>query len=104
MRAMADQAAVVADTSPTLAPSPGSPQRSDTDGSPCSPRRSDTDGLTPHPTGTREDGGGRDGCGLIFAVDGDPKPPSSPQPGGMLLADLPRGPQSRLSPAKSRTA
>ncbi|XP_054699468.1 testis-expressed protein 2-like isoform X2 [Grus americana] len=92
MRAMADQAATAADASPALAPSPGSP------------RRRDTDGLMPHPTGTREDGGGRDSCGLIFAVDGDMKPPTSPQPGGMLLADLPRAPQPRLSPAKSRTA
>ncbi|KAM6121990.1 testis-expressed protein 2-like [Phoenicopterus ruber ruber] len=92
MRAMADQAAVVADASPTLAPSPGSP------------RRRDTDGLTPHPTGTREDGGSRDSCGLVFTVDGDTKPPPSPQPRGMLLADLPRAPQPRLSPAKSRTA
>ncbi|XP_075293111.1 testis-expressed protein 2 [Opisthocomus hoazin] len=92
MRAMADQAAAAADASPTLAPSPGSP------------RRGDTDALTPHPTGTREDGGSRDGCGLIFTVDGDAKPPPSPQPGGMLLADLPRAPQPRLSPAKSRTA
>ncbi|XP_074742369.1 testis-expressed protein 2-like [Strix uralensis] len=92
MRAMADQAAVAADASPTLAPSPGSPQRGD------------TDGLTPHPTGTREDSSGRDGCGLVFTVDGDTKPPLSPQPGGMLLADLPRTPQPRLSPAKSRTA
>jgi len=92
MRAMADQAAAAADASPTLAPSPGSP------------RRGDTDALTPHPTGTREDGGSRDGCGLIFTIDGDAKPPPSPQPGGMLLADLPRAPQPRLSPAKSRTA
>ncbi|KAM6379170.1 testis-expressed protein 2-like isoform 2-T2 [Pluvialis apricaria] len=92
MRAMADQAAAAADASPTLAPSPGSP------------RCGDTDGLTPHPTGTREDSSGRDGCGLIFAMDGDAKPLPSPQPGGMLLADLPRAPQSRLSPAKSRTA
>ncbi|XP_075575130.1 testis-expressed protein 2 [Pelecanus crispus] len=92
MRAMADQAAAAADASPTLAPSPGSP------------RRGDADGLTPHPAGTREDGGGRDGCGLVCAVDGDTKPPASPQPGGMLLADLPRTPQPRLSPAKSRTA
>ncbi|KFM12464.1 hypothetical protein AS27_12344, partial [Aptenodytes forsteri] len=93
MRAMADQAAVVAAaTSLTLAPSPGSP------------RRGDTDGLTPHPTGTREDDGGRDGCGLIFTMDADTKLPPSPQPGGMLLADLPRAPQSRLSPAKSHTA
>ncbi|KAM7091779.1 testis-expressed protein 2-like isoform 1-T1 [Ciconia maguari] len=92
MRAMADQAAVAADASPTLAPSPGSP------------RRGDTEGLTPHPTGTREDSGGRDGCGLVFAMDGDVKPAPSPQPGGMLLADLPRVPQPRLSPAKSRTA
>ncbi|XP_076207064.1 testis-expressed protein 2-like isoform X2 [Aptenodytes patagonicus] len=93
MRAMADQAAVVAAaTSPTLAPSPGSP------------RRGDTDGLTPRPTGTREDDGGRDGCGLIFTMDTDTKLPPSPQPGGMLLADLPRAPQSRLSPAKSHTA
>ncbi|KAM9599556.1 testis-expressed protein 2-like [Morphnus guianensis] len=92
MRAMADQAAAAADASPTLVPSPGSP------------RRGDTDGLTLHPTATREDGGGRDGCGLVFAVDGDTKPLPSPQPGGMLLADLPRTPQPRLSPAKSRTA
>ncbi|CAM9525570.1 unnamed protein product [Bubo scandiacus] len=92
MRAMADQAAVAADASPTLAPSPGSPQRGD------------TNGLTPHPTGTREDSGSRDGCGLVFTVDGDTKPPPSPQPGGMLLADLPRTPQPRLSPAKSHTA
>ncbi|XP_075624303.1 testis-expressed protein 2 isoform X2 [Balearica regulorum gibbericeps] len=92
MRAMADQAVTAADASPALAPSPGSP------------RRGDTDGLMPHPTGTREDGGGRDSCGLIFAMDGDMKPPASPQPGGMLLADLPRAPQPRLSPAKSRTA
>ncbi|XP_065500980.1 testis-expressed protein 2-like [Caloenas nicobarica] len=90
MRAMTDQA--VAAASPTLAPSPGSP--------PCR----DTDGPTPHPTTTREDGSGRDGCRLIFTMDGDAKPPLSPQPGGMLLADLPRGPQPRLSPAKSRTA
>ncbi|XP_050761847.1 testis-expressed protein 2-like [Gymnogyps californianus] len=92
MRAMADQAAVAVDASPTLAPFPGSPWRGD------------TDGLMPHPAGTREDGGGRDGCGLIFNVDRDTKPPPSPQPGGMLLADLPRAPQPRLSPAKSRTA
>ncbi|KAM6352430.1 testis-expressed protein 2-like [Alca torda] len=92
MRAMADQAAVAADASPTLAPSPGSP------------RCGDTDGLTLHPTGNREDGSSRDGCGLIFAVDGDMKPLPSPQPGGMLLADLPRAPQPRLSPAKSHTA
>ncbi|KAM9290759.1 testis-expressed protein 2-like [Morus bassanus] len=92
MRAMADQAAAAADASPALAPSPGSPQRGD------------TDGLTPHPTSTREDGGSRDGCGLIFTVDGDAKPPASPQPGGMLLADLLRAPQPRLSPAKSHTA
>lgn len=92
MRAMADQAAAAADASPTLAPSPGSP------------RRGDTEGLTPHPTDTREDGGGRDSYGLIFAVDGDAKRPPSPQPGGMLLADLRRAPQPRLSPAKSRTA
>ncbi|XP_063199194.1 testis-expressed protein 2-like isoform X1 [Chroicocephalus ridibundus] len=92
MRAMADQAAVAADASPTLAPSPGSP------------RCGDTDGLTLHPTGNREDGCSRDGCGLIFAMDGDMKPLPSPQPGGMLLADLPQAPQPRLSPAKSRTA
>ncbi|XP_075021619.1 testis-expressed protein 2-like isoform X2 [Calonectris borealis] len=92
MRAMADQAAAAADASPTLAPSPGSP------------RRGDTDGLMFHPTGIREDGSGRDGCGLIFTVDGDMKLPPSPQPGGMLLADLPRAPQPRLSPAKSHTA
>lgn len=92
MRAMTDQAATAADASPTLAPSPGSP------------RHRDTDGPTPHPTATREDGGGRDGCRLVFTVDGDAKPPLPPQPGGMLLADLPRGAQPRLSPAKSRTA
>ncbi|XP_074775629.1 testis-expressed protein 2-like isoform X2 [Athene noctua] len=92
MRAMADQAAAAADASPTLAPSPGSPQRGD------------TDGLTAHPTGTREDSGGRDVCGLVFTVDGDTKPSPSPQPRGMLLADFPRAPQPRLSPAKSRTA
>lgn len=92
MRAMADQAAAAADASPTLAPSPGSP------------RCGDTDGLTPHPTSTREDSGGRDSCGLLFTMDGDTKPLASPQPGGMLLADLPRAPQPRLSPAKSRTA
>ncbi|XP_074960753.1 testis-expressed protein 2-like [Phalacrocorax aristotelis] len=92
MRAMADQAAAAADASPALAPSPGSPQ--------CG----DADGLTPHPTGTREDSGGRDGCGLIFTMDGDMKPPASPQLGGMLLADLLRAPQPRLSPAKSHTA
>ncbi|XP_042654819.1 testis-expressed protein 2-like isoform X4 [Tyto alba] len=94
MRAMADQAAAAAaaDASPTLAPSPGSP------------RRGDTDGLTPHPTGTREESSGRDGGGLVFTVDGDTKPPISPQPGGMLLGELPRAPQPRLCPAKSRTA
>ncbi|KFP51851.1 hypothetical protein N323_12604, partial [Cathartes aura] len=86
MRAMADQAAAAVDASPTLAPFPGSPWRGD------------TDGLMPHAAGTREDGGGRDGCGLIFTVDRDTKPPPSPQPGGMLLADLPRAPQPRLSP------
>lgn len=89
---MADQAAVAADASPALAPSPGSP------------RRGDTEGPTPHPGGTREDTGGRDGCGLLPTADGDAKRPPSPQPGGMLLADLPRAPQPRLSPAKSRTA
>ncbi|KFQ15180.1 hypothetical protein N330_09229, partial [Leptosomus discolor] len=83
MRAMADQAVAAVDTSPTLAPSPGSPRRGDTGG--------------PHPTVTREDGGDRDGCGLVFTVDGDTL-------GGMLLADLPRGPQPWLSPAKSHTA
>ncbi|XP_040446805.1 testis-expressed protein 2-like isoform X1 [Falco naumanni] len=92
MRAMADQAAAAADASPTLAPSPGSPQHGD------------TDGLTIQPTSSREDGGGQDGCGLVFTVDGDTKPVPSPQPGGMLLADVPRAPQPRLSPAKSRTA
>ncbi|XP_069725848.1 testis-expressed protein 2-like [Phaenicophaeus curvirostris] len=93
MRAMADQAAAAADASPTLAPSPGSPQRGD------------GDGLTPHPTGMREDGGGQDGCGLLFSVDGSTKLPPSPQPGvGMLLADLSRVSQPRLSPAKSHTA
>ncbi|XP_026714706.1 testis-expressed protein 2-like isoform X2 [Athene cunicularia] len=92
MRAMADQAAAAADASPTLAPSPGSPQRRD------------TDDLTAHPTSTREDSGGRDGCGLVFTMDGDTKPTPSPQPRGMLLADFPRAPQPRLSPAKSRTA
>lgn len=89
---MADQAAVAADASPALAPSPGSP------------RRGDTEGPTPHAGGTREDGGGRDGCGLLPTADGDTKRPPSPQPAGMLLADLPRVPQPRLSPAKSRTA
>ncbi|KAM6114265.1 testis-expressed protein 2-like [Pterocles gutturalis] len=86
MRAMADPAA--ADASPTLSPSPGSP------------RCGDSDGLMSHPACTREDGG----CGLAFTLDGDVKPPTSPQPGGMLLADLPRVPQPRLSAAKSRTA
>ncbi|XP_068063374.1 testis-expressed protein 2-like isoform X2 [Anomalospiza imberbis] len=89
MRAMADQAAVAADA---LAPCPGSP------------RRGDIEGPMPHAGGTREDGGGRDGCGLLPTADGDTKRPPSPQPGGMLLADLPRGRQPRLSPAKSRTA
>ncbi|XP_063270424.1 testis-expressed protein 2-like isoform X3 [Prinia subflava] len=89
MRAMADQAALAADASPALAPSPGSP------------RRGDIEAPTPH---TREDGGGRDGCGLLPTADGDTRRPPSPQPGGMLLADLPRAPQPRLSPAKSRTA
>lgn len=37
-------------------------------------------------------------------MDGDTKPTLSPQPRGMLLADLPRGPQPRLSPPKSCTA
>ncbi|XP_015498809.1 testis-expressed protein 2-like isoform X2 [Parus major] len=92
MRAMADQAAVAADASPALAPSPGSP------------RRGDTEGPSLHAGGAREDGGGRDGCGLLPAADGDTKRPPSPQPGEMLLADLPRAPQPRLSPAKSRTA
>ncbi|XP_041892996.1 testis-expressed protein 2-like isoform X1 [Corvus kubaryi] len=92
MRAMADQAAVAADASPALAPFPGSP------------RRGDTEGPTPHPGGTREDTGGRDGCGPLHTADGDAKRPPSPQPGGMLLADLPRAAQPRLSPAKSRTA
>ncbi|KFP29880.1 hypothetical protein N325_07710, partial [Colius striatus] len=78
MRAMADQAAAAADASPALAPSPGSP------------RHRDTNGLMPHPTSTREDSGGQDGCGLIFSVDGDTKLSPSPQPEGMLLADLPR--------------
>ncbi|XP_066053933.1 testis-expressed protein 2-like isoform X1 [Chamaea fasciata] len=90
MRAMADQAAVAADASPALAPSPGSP------------RRGDIEGPTPHAGGTREDG--RDGCGLLPTADGDTRRPPSPQPGGMLLSDLPRVPQPRLSPAKSRTA
>lgn len=58
----------------------------------------------PHPTSSREDGGSQDGCRLVFTMDGDVKAPSSPQPRGMLLADLPRAPQPRLSPAKSRTA
>ncbi|KFO95534.1 hypothetical protein N300_14186, partial [Calypte anna] len=79
MRAMADQAVLAADTSPTLTASPGSP----------------------HPTDTREDSGPREGCGLLFPGDGDQK---TSQPGGMLLADLPWAPQPRLSPAKSRTA
>ncbi|KAM6054775.1 testis-expressed protein 2-like [Chlamydotis macqueenii] len=92
MRAMADQVAAAADASPTLAPSPGSP------------RRGNADGLPPHPTDAREDGGGHDGCRLVFTADEDVKPPTSPQPGGMLLADLLRAPQPRLSPAKSRTA
>ncbi|KAM9554938.1 LOW QUALITY PROTEIN: testis-expressed protein 2-like [Guaruba guarouba] len=91
MRAMSDQAAAAAAASPTLAPSPGSP------------RRGDTEGITPHPTGTREDGRGQDGCGL-FPVDVDIKPPPASQPSGMLLADLPRAPQPRLGPARSRTA
>ncbi|XP_064009572.1 testis-expressed protein 2-like isoform X2 [Pogoniulus pusillus] len=92
MRAMADQAAVAAEASPAVAPCPGSPQQGD------------NDGLTSRSTGTREDSAGRDGCGLVFTTDGDTKRPSSPQPGGMLLADLPWAPQPRLSPAKSRTA
>ncbi|XP_050173454.1 testis-expressed protein 2-like isoform X1 [Myiozetetes cayanensis] len=87
MRAMADQAAAATDASPALAPSPGSPWRGD------------IEGLTPHPASTREDIGG-----LLPTTDGDTKRPPSPQPGGMLLADLPRAPQPRLSPAKSRTA
>ncbi|KAM9372330.1 testis-expressed protein 2-like [Phaethornis superciliosus] len=82
MRAMAEQAVGTADTSPSLTASPGSP----------------------HPSDTREDGGSREACGLIFPGDGDLKHPLSPQPGGMLLPDLPRVPQPRLSPAKSRTA
>lgn len=92
MRAMAEQAVAAADASPTLAPSPGSPWHRD------------TDGTKPQPASTREDSGGRDGCGIIFPVDGDTKPLPSPQPAGMLLADIPRGPQPRLSLAKSRTA
>ncbi|XP_056359103.1 testis-expressed protein 2-like [Oenanthe melanoleuca] len=92
MRAMADQAAVAADASPALTPSPGSP------------RRGDIEGPTPHAGSPREDGGGRDGCGLLPTADGDTKRPPSPQAGGMLLADLPRAPQPRLSPARSRTA
>ncbi|XP_033921228.1 testis-expressed protein 2-like [Melopsittacus undulatus] len=84
MRAMSDQAAAAAAASPSLAPSPGSP------------RRGDTDGITPHPSGTsREDDGGQDGCGL-FPADGDVKPPPASQSSGMLLPDL--------SPARSRTA
>ncbi|EOA98505.1 hypothetical protein Anapl_11433, partial [Anas platyrhynchos] len=78
MRAMAEQAVAAADASPTLAPSPGSPWHRD------------TDGTKPQPASTREDSGGRDGCGIIFPVDGDTKPLPSPQP--------------RLSLAKSRTA
>ncbi|XP_039587892.1 testis-expressed protein 2-like [Passer montanus] len=92
MRAMADQAAVAADASPALAPSPGSP------------RRGDSEGPTPHAGGTGQDGGDREGCGLLPTADGDTKRPPSPQPEGMLLADLPRAPQPRLSPARSRTA
>ncbi|XP_068024403.1 testis-expressed protein 2-like [Melanerpes formicivorus] len=92
MRAMADQAAAAAEASPALAPSPGSPQRGH------------NDGTTSPPTGSREDSGGRDGCGLIATTDGDTERPPSPPPGGMLLADLPRAPPPRLSPAKSRTA
>ncbi|XP_051487704.1 testis-expressed protein 2-like [Apus apus] len=85
MRAMADQAAAALDSSPTPAPSPGSPRRGDTD--------------------PREDNGTRDGCGLVFTGDRDTKRAPSPQPGGvMLLADLPWAAQPRLSPAKSRTA
>ncbi|XP_071427339.1 testis-expressed protein 2-like isoform X2 [Pithys albifrons albifrons] len=87
MRAMADQAALAADASPALAPSPGSP------------RRGDTESPKPHPAGTREDIGG-----LLPTVNGDTKRPPSPQPGGILLAELPRAPQPRLSPARSRTA
>ncbi|KFQ47168.1 hypothetical protein N333_07903, partial [Nestor notabilis] len=69
-----------APASPTLAPSPGSP------------RRGDTAGITPHPTGTREDSGGQDGCGL-FPADGDIKPPPASPSSAILLADLPRTPQ-----------
>ncbi|XP_057891188.1 testis-expressed protein 2-like [Melospiza georgiana] len=89
MRAMADPAAAAAEASPALAPSPGSP------------RRGDAEAPTPH---AREDAGGRDGCGLLPSADGDTKRPPSPQPAGMLLAELPRAPQPRLSPARSRTA
>ncbi|KFU83865.1 hypothetical protein M959_04106, partial [Chaetura pelagica] len=93
MRAMADQAAAALDSSPAPTPSPGSP------------RRGDTDGFTPLPTDPKEDNGTRDGCGLVPTGDRDTKRAPSPQPGGtMLLADLPRAPQPRFSPAKSRTA
>ncbi|XP_035195907.1 testis-expressed protein 2-like isoform X1 [Oxyura jamaicensis] len=92
MRAMAEQAVAAADASPSLAPSPGSPWHRD------------SDGTKSHLTSAREDSGGRDGCGIVFPMDGDTKPLPSPQPSGMLLADIPRGPQPRLSLAKSRTA
>ncbi|XP_072791735.1 testis-expressed protein 2 isoform X1 [Taeniopygia guttata] len=93
MRAMADQAVGAADASPALSPCPGSPRRGDIEGP-----------TPPNAGGTTEDGGGRDGCGLLPTADGDTKRPPSPQPGGMLLTDLPRAPQPRLCPAKSRTA
>lgn len=86
MRAMADQAAVAAEASPALAPSPGSP------------RHRDIDGTKSHPASTRENGCGREGSVTLFPTEGDTKPLS------MLLADVPRGPQSRLGPSKSRTA
>uniref|UniRef100_A0A8V0Z1J4 SMP-LTD domain-containing protein n=1 Tax=Gallus gallus TaxID=9031 RepID=A0A8V0Z1J4_CHICK len=86
MRAMADQAAVAAEASPTLAPSPGSP------------RHRDINGTKSHPASTRENGSGREGSGTLFPMEGDTKPLS------MLLADVPRGPQQRLGPSKSRTA
>uniref|UniRef100_A0A674GSA6 SMP-LTD domain-containing protein n=1 Tax=Taeniopygia guttata TaxID=59729 RepID=A0A674GSA6_TAEGU len=93
MRAMADQAVGAADASPALSPCPGSPRRGDIEGP-----------TPPNAGGTTEDGGGQDGCGLLPTADGDTKRPPSPQPGGMLLTDLPRAPQPRLCPAKSRTA
>ncbi|OXB68804.1 hypothetical protein ASZ78_002219 [Callipepla squamata] len=83
MRAMADQAAVVAEASPTLAPSPGSP------------RHRDIDGTRSHPASTRED---EEGSGTRFPMEGDTKPLTT------LQADIPRGPQSRLGPSKSHTA